>query len=123
MYIKINKDNKVTFCSTANLTANNEDIFLVDSIPPRERGRHLCFNPETREFYQKEIEGFVEEQNQFEIQKELNSLEEEEKAALFEAMKIIVENYQSDRPEWQEWSRKRSERKNRREELIRKRGV
>ena len=117
MFIKINKDNKIIFRCNINKQPNEQDTFLVDSVPQAEAGKILCFNPETREFYQEDIPDYVEQQEKAMIQKEFEELEKEDVSILMDGLRILLEEHKSDREDWQAWLKNYHTKKNRREEL------
>lgn len=112
MFIKINDQNKVIFKSTLKRELNEIDSFLVKEIPLVEVGKQLCFNPETREFYQEDIPNLAEYNEKQKLQDEAKAIEKEENAFLAEALKIMVEEHSSNTDKWKSWARNYEEKKN-----------
>lgn len=63
MIIKIDKDNKIIACYygevAAKFPADNVTFFEVEAVPVRTPNTTLHFNPETKEFYTREIDSTI----------------------------------------------------------------
>lgn len=94
MIIGINEKQEVIFSASGavadTLTADNETTFAVETMPEREHGKVLCYNPETAEFYFTERPQIDEETRKARQAKAKERREKAKKKA--EALKWLADN-------------------------------